>query len=154
MTIDERIESLRRTVELQAEMQAESGKRLEGVTQRLDVVTQRLDVVTQKLEGVTQTVELLSHMHMELAQSHAEFMKTMEEVNIVNTGILNRLERNTADHREWLGTHSLALEKQQKALEKQQKALEKQQAAHDRDMAEIRKMFKQFLRGKRSNGRS
>jgi hypothetical protein len=136
MTIDERIESLRCTVELQAE----SGKRLDGVTERLDVVT-------QKLEGVTLTVELLSHIHMELAQSHAEtdkalkqFIKTMEQVNAVNTGILNRPERNMADHKEWLGTHSLALEKQQKA--------------HDKDMAEIRKLFKLFLRGKRSNGRS
>jgi hypothetical protein len=120
--------------------------------------------IDERLEALAQSLELLSHMHgatekrlEELVQSQAKtdetlrgFIQTMEEVNAVNTDILNRLERNTADHREWLGAHALALAKQQKALESQQKTL----AARDRDMAELRKMFKQFLRGKRSNGRS
>jgi predicted nuclease with TOPRIM domain len=97
MSIDERLEAIRHSVELLAGMQIETEKRLARLTERVDQLGEKVDQLTGKLDRLTENVDQLTDRSDVLQTSMttiADSMALLSRIPLDHHDRIDRLEGN------------------------------------------------------------
>jgi hypothetical protein len=164
MTLDERLEALAHSLELQVSLQAESGKRLDEKMAELTHSGKRLD---ERIEAVTQSLELQISLHADsgkrlderigaLTQSLELQISLQADISERHDEAIARHDREMAEIRRELGRAvRLSLQEARHERRQRQDLAKRQQEmadAADKRHQELEALLKAFLE-RSGNGR-